>query len=550
MSGWVWVTDGATRVDVSELVAASALVTDAGDALQAASRRLWDVAGGMGREEAGFSSWIALMDSPVGEEIADLSTQIYHLRTQVQEDLRALTLAVNDHGEWLAQAALIYATAESGAQGFAQVCTSLATLGCALPTTGPLATGMSLANSTPRYLAEFALRSDTLPQAGLSAQSHLSALVGGEEAFEGRASTVARWWRDVSGFFRGGSSGVVVMAEDGSALWGSSATLALGVPIALQSQSLPRNDKVREAFARVQEASMKRGVPRRVLGPPPVFSVAGKGNGQGKGVGSLASTINDALESGRASRPGVLTAGPPLSLSVLLSRIAASGASSTAGEVQILKHTSPSTGKAPATSWTVVVKGTQEWAPGSTNPQDMESNFQVVAGQRSDQKAGVELAMTMAGIQPDDPVEFVGHSQGGAIALDLAGDPRITSHYTVVSALTAGAPTGGLTTSEDVRVLALENLSDLVPALDGRPAPRGSHVTTAVFDPRGLQVPVDASAHSLETYVAAATRLEGEGEAGAMAAPIVEWNAHRLAALGLGAQTVSEVQYYRTTRVR
>lgn len=86
-----------------------------------------------------------------------------------------------------------------------------------------------------------------------------------------------------------------------------------------------------------------------------------------------------------------------------------------------------------------------------------------------------------------NPSSFVGHSQGGAIALDLAGNKQVKEKYNVVSVLTAGAPTAGVGADVDVPVLNLENLSDIVPSLDGAPADAGSR-DDGTFDPRHSQV--------------------------------------------------------------
>lgn len=197
-----------------------------------------------------------------------------------------------------------------------------------------------------------------------------------------------------------------------------------------------------------------------------------------------------------------------------------------------------------------MVRGTVAWTPGSKNPQDMQSNLEAVGRRPSDQKTSVQIAMEMAQIQPGEPVEFVGHSQGGAVALDLAADPRVNAKYNVVSVLTAGSPTGGCTPPATVSVLNYENLSDIVPGLDGGAPKGGANVSTVYFDARSLDVPPAASAHSLETYVSAAVGVEAAAGVNPMASQVESWNQRRVEAMGLEGPVSSEVQYYRSTRVR
>ena len=110
--------------------------------------------------------------------------------------------------------------------------------------------------------------------------------------------------------------------------------------------------------------------------------------------------------------------------------------SDTFGQLEILKHETPQPDGSTKRSWSVVVRGTQKWTPGQTNPQDMLSNLQAVGHDNNDLSAATLEAMDMAGIAPDEPVEFVGHSQSGITNTQLIADPDTTRKYTVVSSLT------------------------------------------------------------------------------------------------------------------
>ncbi|MGO3797282.1 MAG: hypothetical protein ACTJGR_09210, partial [Pauljensenia sp.] len=153
--------------------------------------------------------------------------------------------------------------------------------------------------------------------------------------------------------------------------------------------------------------------------------------------------------------------------SQVLARVGGVRSAQDAGQVEILRHRTPGVGGVERTSWSVVIRGTQAWGVGGPNPQDMLSNLQAVAGEESDQSRAVLAAMEGAGIAAGEPVELVGHSQGGAIAAQLASDPEVAARYRVTSVLTAGAPAGGAEGGPGVGMLNLENTRDPVPGLDG-----------------------------------------------------------------------------------
>lgn len=532
MSGWYWVTNGSMAVDVNELVVASSHVDGGAKSAQTALSQMVNTRVSRGTPASFFGDWLAMMETPLGPVIADLSWQVQMLNAEISEALVDLRQSLREYSEWLAQAALIYSTAEQGSVGFANTCQMLDALGCSLPDPGS-ASGFtswsSLLMVLPGHIQEFSGGANRIPTANLSTQNHILLAAGGEGGFAQSVVTVARWWRDIGSLVGGKSSGVVVMDENGAASWGSQAVLAMGLPILGRSQiESAGNARVDRALQRLGETAIQRGSATEVLA-----------NAGGKTV----------AEDGAWSPNRPTSVATPMTSAALLSRITTSGGTNEVGEVQIIKHSGVA-GSAASSAWTVVVRGTRAWVPGSKNPQDMQSNLETVGRAPSDQKTSVEIAMKMAQIQPGEPVEFVGHSQGGAIALDLATDPWVNGHYNVVSVLTAGSPTGGFTPPDTVSVLHYENLSDIVPGLDGGAPKGGANVSTAYFDARSLKVPETADAHSLGTYVSAAVGMEAEGATNPMAAQIDNWNQNRVQAMGLQGPVSSEVQYYRSTRVR
>ncbi|MCD4557793.1 hypothetical protein [Schaalia sp. lx-100] len=233
-----------------------------------------------------------------------------------------------------------------------------------------------------------------------------------------------------------------------------------------------------------------------------------------------------------------------------LRRIATLKEGSDTGQIEVLEHRGLSGKK----SWSVIVRGTQKWLPGESNPQDMLSNLQAVAGQNSDQRQAVLTAMDMAGIRSGDPVEFVGHSQAGIIVGQLASEPDVLRRYHVVSALAVGSPTGGVIPGEGVRMLALENTRDIVPSLDGTANHWNEGSATLHFDGQALDgrtldgKPVFA--HDLSVYVEALEHCERESHGSRAPVEVQEWLDARQKNLNFTDDTVTISHIFDTQRIR
>lgn len=168
------------------------------------------------------------------------------------------------------------------------------------------------------------------------------------------------------------------------------------------------------------------------------------------------------------------------------------------------------------TGWTVVIPGTRETAF-AANPQDHLSNVQLVGAEDSDVLLAARRALELAPIAPGDPVVLAGHSQGGIVAAELAADPDVTGRFALAGVVTLGSPIGQVTgIPDDVPVIRVENLDDMIPALDGLANADGdSHLTvqfsapahTAVFGP-----------HDLRTYEAAYSQALADGASADLAA--------------------------------
>lgn len=152
----------------------------------------------------------------------------------------------------------------------------------------------------------------------------------------------------------------------------------------------------------------------------------------------------------------------------------------------------------------VYLPGTQVWSvPAGKNPLDLTSNLQAMANPSgADSQRAVSQALKAAAVGPGDSVLFVGHSQGGMIAANLASRPQ---PYRVAAIITMGAPIGQVAGQIRAPVLAIEHRGDLVPKLDQTPNPVSRNVVTVQ-----LEGPADnpVKNHELGGYRESAAELD------------------------------------------
>lgn len=169
-------------------------------------------------------------------------------------------------------------------------------------------------------------------------------------------------------------------------------------------------------------------------------------------------------------------------------------------------------------SYIVSIPGTQSWALSSDMPADLTGNLQIASGQSSTAAEAVRLAMIEAGVPADAPVLLSGHSQGGMIAMQLAGDPTFREQFDVTSVMTFGSPIDGAAVPDTIDVLAFQHASDAVPQLDLAglrvdgtvPRPSGADVVT-LPDPAGSTwYDVEAN-HDFNAYVGSIAAAEEPG---------------------------------------
>lgn len=171
--------------------------------------------------------------------------------------------------------------------------------------------------------------------------------------------------------------------------------------------------------------------------------------------------------------------------------------------------------------YVVTVPGTEQWAPfGSldfSDPLDLRSDLELVAGQPNAVVDEVAAAMAGAGIPADAPVVVVGHSLGGIAAARVVSDPALRSRYTFAAVVTAGSPVGRIDVPASTLALHVENPKEGVSGTDGAPNPA---TPTRVTVSAGLDDDVVAASgrdgakgpHDVATHadVLAEARAEGD----------------------------------------
>jgi predicted alpha/beta hydrolase family esterase len=146
----------------------------------------------------------------------------------------------------------------------------------------------------------------------------------------------------------------------------------------------------------------------------------------------------------------------------------------------------------------VYIPGTQTLGLGDgSNPLDLESNILAMQGNglAASERAVLE-AMNQAGISETDEVIFVGHSQGGMVAGNLAQHP---AGYITAGLVTIGAPIAQLKLSK-VPVMAIEHVNDPIPNASGKVNPLTKNWVTIQRTSQALESDAPMHSHSLKSY--------------------------------------------------
>ncbi|MFT3873357.1 MAG: hypothetical protein QM714_12065 [Nocardioides sp.] len=154
----------------------------------------------------------------------------------------------------------------------------------------------------------------------------------------------------------------------------------------------------------------------------------------------------------------------------------------------------------------VYLPGTDDLAtlPGhrGSDVRDLPADLVLLSGGQTTYGDGIVQAMHDAGIDRDDPVLVVGHSEGGMEGVWLAHHAH---DFSITQVVTVGSPVATMDPGP-TPVLSLENHGDLVPLLDGEPNPDTPTRVTVEFtdpDPAGA-----AGTHDLHHYVRGAAAVD------------------------------------------
>jgi pimeloyl-ACP methyl ester carboxylesterase len=118
--------------------------------------------------------------------------------------------------------------------------------------------------------------------------------------------------------------------------------------------------------------------------------------------------------------------------------------------------------------YVVVLTGMRQVAP-SADPEDLLGVAAALAGTTTNYTRCVAQALDAARVPQGAAVVLVGHSEGGIVAMDLAGDRGFNGgRVRVAQVVAAGAPISSkaVAPSSGTRVLSIENVNDVVTHLD------------------------------------------------------------------------------------
>lgn len=160
----------------------------------------------------------------------------------------------------------------------------------------------------------------------------------------------------------------------------------------------------------------------------------------------------------------------------------------------------------------VYIPGTQTLNLGDgSNPLDLQSNILAIQGNglAASERAVME-AMNQAGIAETDEVIFVGHSQGGMVAGNLAQHP---AGYITAGLVTIGAPIAQLKLTK-VPVMAIEHVNDPIPNASGRVNPLRNNWVTIQRTSLASESDAPLHSHSLQSYKNTTEKVDSSKDKG------------------------------------
>jgi hypothetical protein len=333
----------------------------------------------------------------------------------------------------------------------------------------------------------------------------------------------------------GAGIGLGALAVVHAALPGSEADPAIVLGRWLRQNSAVLSDPIFVKLVRfsVMSADEFGGGLLRI--PPDIVAMLGE---DGAGILGLASS---SLVIAALARPTGLLRETPVRIARFSDPIAVSRATGVAdragripvgvAQVRIDRYRAPGV----ADRFEVYIGGTRDFSLVSgTEPWDMASNLDAIAGVDAGSLRAVREAMEQAGVSASTPVVFTGYSQGGLIAAQLAA----SREFDVRGLCTLGAPAGQVPVPPGIPWVALEHTDDLVPAIGGTWASAAPVIVRRqVFAERPVDTSIALPAHQLDAYRQTAATADRSSER-----RLTEVIAH-LDGFGDGAETVDSVLY-------
>lgn len=155
------------------------------------------------------------------------------------------------------------------------------------------------------------------------------------------------------------------------------------------------------------------------------------------------------------------------------------------------------------TRWVIELPGMRHMGV-SADPEDLSGSIAAMVTPATAYTRSVVKAIDAAGVPRGAPVLLVGHSEGGIVAMDLAGDSSFNGERVrVTHVVVAGSPISSKQVTAATKVLSVENVNDVVTHLDA--------VDATPETPQRLTYQFSADAHDVvRTHDAAryAQRIE------------------------------------------
>jgi len=208
-----------------------------------------------------------------------------------------------------------------------------------------------------------------------------------------------------------------------------------------------------------------------------------------------------------ATKTNTVSTKPPSSITQLMDRLwqVSSKGEPTVG-IDLFQTTSDQT------TAIVYVPGTQTLGLGEgSNPLDLQSNLLAMQGNgtAASERAVLE-AISQAGIQDTDRVIFVGHSQGGMVAGNLAMNPV---GYIAAGLVTIGAPIAQLNLTK-LPVMAIEHVNDPIPNVSGKANPIAKNWVTIQRRSLASESAAPLHSHSLNSYRNTTAKVDASNSKG------------------------------------